>query len=257
MEKWLNNAIMDNAPADSVTGLVPNMVAPLIENAINKDLYYNTDIVKSYDLELPDSQQYYEYNSQLAILLGEVFNYSPAKIDNLISGYFAGLGTSVTDTMDYTLGKLGITAEQPEMGAEDNAVAKRFIVNVNSNSASIDEMYNRKTELTKKSNSEEGLTPNEKEELESLTNATSNISKINKQIKEIKKDLTMSGKEKAEQIKVLQEQKTDMAREALGKEVLYKENKEKKCKYSVLYDIRFFKEKWIYVGYDIRNEKRI
>lgn len=225
--EWINNAIMDNMPADSITGLVPNMVAPLIENAINKDFYYNTDIVKSYDLELPDSEQYYDYNSQLAIWLGKVFNYSPAKIDNLISGYFAGLGTSVTDTMDYTLGKLGITAEQPEMGAEDNAVAKRFIVNVNSNSASIDEMYNRKTELTKKSNSEEGLTTDEKEELENLTNATSNIAKINKQIKEIKKDLTMNGKEKAEQIKLLQEQKTDMARESLGKEVLYKENKEK------------------------------
>ena len=225
--EWINNAIMDNMPADSITGLVPNMVVPLIENAINKDFYYNTDIVKSYDLELPDSEQYYDYNSQLAIWLGNIFNYSPAKIDNLISGYFAGLGTSVTDTMDYFLGKLGITAEQPEMGAEDNAVAKRFIVNVNSNSASIDEMYDRKTELTKKSNSEEGLTTDEKEEFERLTNATSNISKINKQIKEIKKDLTMSGKEKAEQIKLLQQQKTDMARESLKKEVLYEENKEK------------------------------
>lgn len=238
--EWINNTIMDNMPTDSVTGFVPNMVAPVIENALNKDFYYNTDIVKSYDLELPDSEQYYDYNSQLAIWLGKALGYvpvlnwfigedgySPAKIDNLISGYFAGLGTSVTDTMDYFLGKLGITAEQPEMGAEDNAVAKRFIVNVNSNSASIDEMYNTKTKLTKKSNSEEGLTTDEKEQLEKLTNATSNISKINKQIKEIKKDLTMSGKEKAEQIKLLQQQKTDMARESLGKEVLYEENKEK------------------------------
>ena len=224
--EWINNAIMDNMPADSITGLVPNMVAPLIENAINKDFYYNTDIVKSYDLELPDSEQYYDYNSQLAIWLGKIFNYSPAKIDNLISGYLGGLGTTVTDTMDYTLGKLGITAEQPEMGAEDNTIAKRFIVNINSNSASIDEIYDRKTELTKKKNGET-ITEEETEELETLTDAISNISKINTQIKEIKKDLTMSGKEKAEQIKLLQEQKTDMARQALGKEVLYEENEEK------------------------------
>jgi hypothetical protein len=198
--EWINNAIMDNAPADSVTGLVPNMVAPLIENAINKDLYYNTDIVKSYDLELPDSQQYYEYNSQLAILLGKVFNYSPAKIDNLISGYFAGLGTQVTNIMDYASGKLGITAQKAEMGAESNAVGKRFIVNVNSNSASVDEIYNRKTELTKKKNGGT-ITSEEETELSNITAAVSNMSKVNKQIKEIKRDLTMSGREKAEQIK--------------------------------------------------------
>lgn len=224
--EWINNAIMDNAPADSVTGLVPNMVAPLIENAINKDLYYNTDIVKSYDLELPDSQQYYEYNSQLAILLGKVFNYSPAKIDNLISGYFAGLGTQVTNIMDYASGKLGITAQKAEMGAESNAVGKRFIVNVNSNSASVDEIYNRKTELTKKKNGGT-ITSEEETELSNITAAVSNMSKVNKQIKEIKRDLTMSGKEKAEQIKELQRQRTDIARQALGKDLLDDTNSEK------------------------------
>ena len=223
LAELVQSAIMDNMPADSVTGLVPNMVAPVVENAINKDLYYNSDIVKSYDLELPDSEQYYDYNSQLAIWLGQIFNYSPAKIDNLISGYFAGLGTSVTNVIDWIAGKTGISAEQPEMGAEDNAIAKRFIVNVNSNSASVDEVYNLKTELTKKKNGGT-ITSEESQQLEDVTNATSEMAKLNKQIKEIKKDLTMSGKEKAEQIKLLQQQKTDTARKALGKNVLYSDN---------------------------------
>ena len=223
LAELVQSAIMDNMPADSVTGLVPNMVAPVVENAINKDLYYNSDIVKSYDLELPDSEQYYDYNSQLAIWLGQIFNYSPAKIDNLISGYFAGLGTSVTNVIDWISGKIGITAEQPEMGAEDNAVAKRFIVNVNSNSASVDEVYDLKTELTKKKNGDT-ITSEESQKLEDVTNATSEMAKLNKQIKEIKKDLTISGKEKADQIKLLQQQKVDTARKALGKDVLYSEN---------------------------------
>ncbi len=221
--EWINNAIMDNMPADSVTGLVPNMVAPLIENAINKDFYYNTNIVKSYDLELPDAEQYYDYNSQLAIFLGKVFNYSPAKIDNIISGYFGGLGTQVTNMIDTTLGKLGITAQKPEMGAESNAVGKRFVVNVNTNSASIDEIYNKKTELTKKKNGGD-ITEKETAELESINEAISNMSKLNKQVKEIKKDLSMSGKEKADQIKLLQQQRTDIARQALGKDLLYSTN---------------------------------
>ena len=226
LSELIQSAVMDNMPADSVTGLVPNMIAPVVENAINKDLYYNSDIVKSYDLELPDSEQYYDYNSQLAIWLGQIFNYSPAKIDNLISGYFAGLGTSITDIMDYAFGKLGITAEQPEMGAEDNAVGKRFFVNVNSNSQSVDEIYDLKTDLTKKKNGGT-ITEEEQQQLDTITEAISEMSKLNKQIKEIKKDLTKSGEQKADEIKLLQQQKTDTARQALGKELLYSENQEK------------------------------
>ncbi len=224
--EWLNNAIMDNMPADEVTGLVPNAIAPLIENAINKDFYYNTDIVKSYDLDLPNSEQYYDYNSQLAILLGKVFNYSPAKIDNLISGYFGGLGTQTTNAIDSVLGTLGIIPEKPAMGAEDNAIGKRFVVNVNENSASVDEIYNLKTELTKKKNGGT-ITKEEEEKLERITDAASSMAIINKQIKSIKKSLTLSGEEKAEQIKELQKQKTDTARQALGKDLLYSENENK------------------------------
>ena len=224
--QWLNNAIMDNMPADEVTGLVPNAVAPLIENAINKDFYYNTDIVKSYDQDLPDAEQYYDYNSQLAIWLGKIFNYSPAKIDNLISGYFGGLGTTVTGAMDYALGKAGVIPEKPEMGAEQDAIGKRFIVNVNTNSSSIDEIYNRKTELTKKQNGGT-ITSEEEKELETIKSAISGMADLNKQIKEIKKNLTMSGTEKAEQIKILQQEKTDTARQALGKNLIHKENETK------------------------------
>ena len=226
LAELVQSAIMDNMPADSVTGLVPNMVAPVVENAINKDFYYNSDIVKSYDLELPDNEQYYDYNSQLAIWLGQIFNYSPAKIDNLISGYFAGLGTSVTNVIDWIAGKTGITSEQPEMGAEDNAVGKRFFVNVNSNSASVDEIYDLRTELKKKENGGT-ITSEEQEQLDKIEEATSEMAKLNKQIKEIKKDLTKSGKEKAEEIKELQRQKTDTARQALGKDLLYSENESK------------------------------
>lgn len=221
---WLNNAIMDNMPADEVTGLVPNAVAPLIENAINKDFYYNTDIVKSYDLDLPESEQYYDYNSQLSKWIGSIFNYSPAKIDNLISGYFGGLGTSVTNTIDYVLGKMGVIPEQAEMGAERNSVGKRFFVNVNSNSKSLDELYNTKDELTKKKNGGT-ITSEETKQLEKINEASSQIADINKKIKSIKSDEYLDGQEKAEKIKALQSERTDTARQALGKELMDTSNK--------------------------------
>ena len=221
--EWFENALMDNLPADEAGGLVPNAIAPIIENSINKDFYYNTDIVKSYDLDLPESEQYYDYTSQVAIWLGKIFNYSPAKIDNLISGYLGGLGTQITNSIDWISGKLGLSAEEPEMGAEDNAVGKRFVVNVNENSASIDEVYTLKDELTKKKNGGT-ITQEESEQLERLEEATSNMANINKQIKAIKQDLSMSGTEKEELIRPLQEQKTDVARNALGKDLIYTQN---------------------------------
>ena len=221
--EWATNAIMDNMPADSVTGLVPNAIAPVVENAINKDFYYNTDIVKSYDLDLPEAQQYYDYTSQFAIWLGQIFNYSPAKIDNLISGYLGGVGTQLTDIIDWVSSKLGFSVEEPDMGAEDNAVGKRFVVNVNENSSSVDEIYEREEELTKKLN---GGTITEKEntELENIKSGISKISALNKQIKAIKQDLSMSGSAKADAIRPLQEQKVDVARQALGKNTIYTNN---------------------------------
>ena len=225
LKEWLFNAIMDNSVADDITGMVPSAITPVLENAINKDLYYNSDIVKSYDLELPDSEQYYDYNSQLAIWLGGIFNYSPAKIDNFISGYFAGLGTQVTNIIDWIVGKTGATPEEPNMGLEANSVGKRFFVNVNSNSQSVDDVYTLKTELKKKENGDT-ITADETQQLNALEEATTNMAKLNKQIKEIKKSMTLSADEKAEQIRVLQEQKTDVARQALGKDLLYSTNSE-------------------------------
>ena len=226
LSNWVLNSIMDNSVTDNVTGLVPSAITPIIENAINKDLYYNTDIVKSYDLDLPDADQYYDYNSQLAIWLGKIFNYSPAKIDNFISGYFGGLGTQLTGIIDNISSSLGLSTEKPKMGAESDTIGKRFVVNVNSNSSSLDQIYNRKTELTKLKNGGT-ITAEETSELEKLTEAVSNISKLNKQIKSIKADLTLSGTEKAKQIKELQKQRTDTARKALGKDLIYPESQSK------------------------------
>lgn len=220
--EWLRTASTDNLPADSLLAAASSipLFGVLVENSANKDFYYNSDIVKSYDLDLPNEQQYYDYTSQLAILLGQIFHYSPAKIDNAISGWFGGLGTQLTNIIDNISGKLGLSAEKPAMGAEDNAIGKRFVVNVNENSASIDEVYTLKDELTKKLNGGT-ITSEENKQLETLKQATSDMAALNKQIKAIKKDLTMSGTEKADKIRPLQEQKTDVARKALGKDPIY------------------------------------
>ena len=220
---WASNTLKDASISDDITGYAPSFITTLMENRLNKDFYYNSDIVKSYDLDLPNPQQYYDYNSQVAIGLGYLLNYPPAYIDNLINGWFGGLGTKVTSLIDWILGKTGVVTEKPEMGAEDMTILKRFVINPNENSASVDEIYSTRDELTKKLN---GGTITEKEnaKLESVKDGISKISALNKQIKAIKQDLTMSGKEKADAIRPLQEQKTDVARQALGKEPIYTEN---------------------------------
>ena len=111
------------------------------------------------------------------------------------------------------------------MGLEDSTIGKRFVVNVNENSQSIDDVYTRQEELTKKQNGGT-ITEEETQELEKIKEAVSKMATLNKQIKAIKQDENMSGDEKAEQIRPLQEQKTDVARQALGKDPIYTENTE-------------------------------
>ena len=245
--EWLSNTLKDNLPADSplaALGSVP-IVGVLAENAANKDFYFNTDIVKSWDLDLPEEQQYYDYTSQLAIALGQIFHRSPAKIDNIINGYFGSLGTQVTNIIDYVSGKLGFSPQEPEMGIEDNAVGKRFVINPNSSPESVNQLYEREEELTKKKNGGT-ITNEELSELENIKESLDKISSLNKQIREIKKSTELNGKEKEEQIRPLQEQKTDVAREGLGKELIYTEE-------SKINSLKFYpsSDKLMYNGYSL------
>lgn len=84
-------------PIDSTTAIFPNLFLPLIENSANYSFFKQQPIVKQSLQNRSPKYQYDENTSTIAKSIGNIFNVSPKKVDNLISGYFGNLGKDVAN----------------------------------------------------------------------------------------------------------------------------------------------------------------
>jgi hypothetical protein len=126
-------------------GYIPTALLPFIENATNYSFFLNRSIVPSGKENLPGQAQYGPTTSDVAKIAGNILGYSPAKIDNLISGYSGGLGKYTTSALDTILEKTGITKapKAPAKQLEDQPVLKAFMVRppVGTSSESVNRVY--------------------------------------------------------------------------------------------------------------------
>ena len=79
---------------------IPTAVTPVIEAFANKSLFTGRPIVSQSQANLPPELQKTIYTSEAAKAIGDMFNYSPSKIDNFIGGYTAGFGKTITREWD-------------------------------------------------------------------------------------------------------------------------------------------------------------
>jgi diguanylate cyclase (GGDEF)-like protein len=95
-------------------GVWPTGVQPLVENWANKSWFRDRPIVPRGVEQLPAEFQSTKYSSETARALGDLFGYSPAKIDNLVRGWTGGLGS------DYAvpIADAGIRTVREAMGKE-------------------------------------------------------------------------------------------------------------------------------------------
>lgn len=133
-------------------GIIPTALLPIIENATNYNLFLSRPIVPGYRKELPPEAQYTGYTSEIAKKLGKLAHYSPAKIDNLFRGYFAGLGRYATDGIDKILTGTGISPKIPEPSSTlaDQPIIRAFVVRrpIGSASESVNRFYEKIKEYT-------------------------------------------------------------------------------------------------------------
>lgn len=140
-----------------ITGLIPNPiptgVVPILENTTNYSFFLDRPIVSPSLENLPNADQYTNTTSETSKLIGEAINYSPAKIDNLLYGYFAGLGRHTVDAADAILKGTGIvnSVTEPAKTKADIPVLKAFVVRdpAGSSSNSVNDFYENRTEATK------------------------------------------------------------------------------------------------------------
>lgn len=134
--QWIN----DNEP-DQLTsalknifnvaspGIIPTAALPLLENTTNYDFFRDRPIIGQSIQNLPPEMQSLNYTSESAKLVGRFIKYSPAKIENVVTGYSGGLGGHLLDIADKTLIKFGIVSPppEPESVLSDIPVLKAFI----------------------------------------------------------------------------------------------------------------------------------
>lgn len=77
---------------DPEAGLLFTALKPIIENMANWNFFLQRPIVPRAKEELLPPEQFTRYTSETAKQLGRWLDYSPAKIENLVRGYFGGTG---------------------------------------------------------------------------------------------------------------------------------------------------------------------
>lgn len=78
----------------ALLSILPVAIMPWVENYANYDFFRDRPIVSPYDTDLPADLQYSRWTSATAKHLGAVMGVAPAKVEHLIYGYFAGLGSA-------------------------------------------------------------------------------------------------------------------------------------------------------------------
>ncbi|MCJ7483926.1 MAG: hypothetical protein MUO31_13285, partial [Thermodesulfovibrionales bacterium] len=109
--------------------LLPTALKPIMENWGNRNFFLERPIVPEGKKDLDAAYQYSRYTSESAKYMGEWLNYSPAKIENLISGWTGGsgrYGLQATDALINAIKKDEAPPARPKELA-DIPVVKAFV----------------------------------------------------------------------------------------------------------------------------------
>lgn len=234
---WVRDTVEENSPIELdlkegndfystiSSATLPTALEPIIENALNRDFYYGNPIIPYGKENLRNEDQYDENTSQTAILIGKALKQSPAKVENLITGWFAGVGQQVLNISDFVLGKtVPSIPEAPKKNKDEAFITKRFFVSGYKNSESVSQIYDmiNKLEDLKEYNE---ATEEQLKQLKQLNTAKETMSLLNKKMKAIRNNLSLSAKQKQKEMLKLQELRTDTARYYLGKTLIKNTNK--------------------------------
>ena len=94
----LATSLMDNAspfPMNPLEAFIPTAIKPIVENYLvpgGWNLFRDRPIVPKGKEALAPPEQYGRYTSEALKYLGEWMNHSPAKLENMIYGWFGGTG---------------------------------------------------------------------------------------------------------------------------------------------------------------------
>jgi actin-related protein len=195
---------------------LPTALTPWIEVYANKSMYFDSPIVPRREENLLPEDQYGPYQSEVGKLLGKVLDTSPRKVDHVIKGYTGGLGGYALRGIDWASQLSGNNRPQlPDRGLADAPVINRFVVkNLEGNNQSINDFYELMDQVRReRMSAKKNKVPYQDEGLYKLLNKINrDISELQAQKRDIIQDPNMNGKQKAAEIREIDDVITRLAK---------------------------------------------
>lgn len=85
---------------DPMSGMIPTALKPIFENMTNYSFFKDRPIVPESKEGLIPSEQSGRNDTETAKMIGEILNYPPAKIENLVRGWSGGMGRYALEAGD-------------------------------------------------------------------------------------------------------------------------------------------------------------
>lgn len=217
------------SPVYDPSAVFPSPIKTAVEQVTNYNFFQGRRIYPEWMDDLPPEERKTAGTSLTAQELGKVFNYSPAKIDNLIRGTFATSGPYITDAGDILLEKVkewnGEEVPEDPTSPVDIPLVRAFTMRYPTGgmSNSVQQFYEAKKLATQVKNGldifKDERLEEYRQENEALIFVTpiikaqgKRISQINKLRKNTYEDLGMSGKEKEQVLRDYDDQILNAAR---------------------------------------------
>ena len=208
------------SPVYDPSALIPPLVKVTMENVSNYNYFQGRNIYPAWMDDLPASERYSKYTSETSKLIGEELNISPAKIDNALRGTLAGSSQYALSASDFIINEArkwsGEEIPEKPTSPVDTPLLRAFNMRdpTGSTATSVQMFYESAGLIRQTNNKLRNLTGEERsqyrednrvliESKSAFNAATKNIRKINKRRDLIYNDLDMSGEEKKEELKFL------------------------------------------------------
>lgn len=126
-------------------GYMPTALLPVVENMANYSFFRDRPIVGQALSGLPAEMQTNPYTTETAKEIGHLLKVSPLKVENVVRGYFAGLGSYALSVSDEMLQVAGVTTPPPAPTPElsDLPLVKAFVARepIGSEAESVNKFY--------------------------------------------------------------------------------------------------------------------
>ncbi len=223
------------SPVNDVSGAMPQTLKVPMEIMSNYSFFFNNHFYPEYLDKRKPADRYNQNTSEVAKMLGERFELSPALIEATIKDSVGGSADYVLQAGDYLYGQYkkaaGEEYNEPIRNLSNTVFTKSFVRKdpIGSNSNSVNRFWDKWKEVeqthhsyrTRKGKEKKKFKEENLDDLQTYNRMKSfkkQISAINKKIRQIKSNSSISGENKEKQVRDLNKQMTDIA-DSIIKEV--------------------------------------